>query len=94
MNAHEVLQVQNFLVILCSLGIHSADDGGNVPEDSGVHQSFKSLRIENHNNLLKQSEPPMNIMMIENIFSSRVFPDTFPKPIVVKDELVKYKAVV
>ena len=36
----------------------------------------------------------MNMMMMENIFSSLVFPDTFPNPIVVKDELVKYKAVV
>ena len=36
----------------------------------------------------------MNIMIMENIFSSLVFPETFPKPMVVNEELVKYKAVV
>ena len=38
MNAHKVLQVQNFLVIFLSLGIHSADYGGNIAEDGGMHQ--------------------------------------------------------
>ena len=92
MNAHKVLQIQDFLVIFCSLGIHPADDGGNIAEDSGVHQSYKSCLLQSQQ--LQHCEPPMNIMMMENIFSSRVFPDTFPKPIVVRDELVKYKAVV
>ena len=45
MNAHKVLQVQNLLVIFLSLGIHPADDGGNIAEDSGVHQSYKKQRI-------------------------------------------------
>ena len=36
----------------------------------------------------------MNMIMIENIFSSLVLPDTFPNPMVVSEELVKYKAVV
>ena len=37
----------------------------------------------------KPDLPPMNMIIIENIFSSLVFPETFPNPIVVSEELVK-----
>ena len=93
MNTHKMLEIKNLLVIFLSFGIHSTDDRGHVTKNSGVHQGYnllegKKIGIDNVN------LPPMNIMIMENIFSSLVFPETFPKPMVVNEELVKYKAVV
>ena len=38
MNLDEALQVEHLLVILLSLAVHPADNGGHVAEDGGVHQ--------------------------------------------------------